>query len=330
MSVVLEAGSIPPQDREEVIRDAIWQGVLPVEIDWHQPPEAIDVVCRLAVAGPLNFSSARSSTNSLRRTPSLARREHEERVFLAIQVAGTTRLEQDGRQVRLQRGEMVVYDSRRPYTLHNTGTTELHYFQVPRTALALPDPALAAVVGRRIAPDTNPLAAVVSSFLASLGGSDLLARPDAADLVAEPSIGLVRALVLAHGDGTLREDRAVDDALVLRVRHYVREHLRERDLTPVRIAREQHVSLRHLYATLERAGIGLRDSIQRQRLEECRRDLRDPASAHLAVSSVGSRWGFVDPSHFGRVFRATYGQTPNEWRRAGRPGEGPTSAAAAP
>ena len=69
---------------------------------------------------------------------------------------------------------------------------------------------------------------------------------------------------------------------------------------------------------MSRAGISLHDTIQRQRLEQCRHDLRDPGTAHLAVATVGARWGFVDPSHFGRSFKAAYGLTPNEWRAGSR------------
>jgi len=34
--------------------------------------------------------------------------------------------------------------------------------------------------------------------------------------------------------------------------------------------------------------------------------------------AAARRWGFVDPTHFGRRFRAAYGLSPGEWRRAAR------------
>ena len=71
MGLVLRSADLPTGDRVEFIRSAIWDGVLPVEIDWGHGAQDIDLVCRLAVAGPLNFSSARSSTNGLRRTSRL-------------------------------------------------------------------------------------------------------------------------------------------------------------------------------------------------------------------------------------------------------------------
>lgn len=318
MSVVLRSADLAPADRVDLIRDAIWASVLPVEISWQQRPEDIDLVCRMAVAGPLNFSSARSSTNGLRRTGRLARVDHDPQIFVAIQAAGTTVVEQGANQAELHRGDMVVYDSTRPYTITNVDQTELHYFQVPRSALALPQHALDQVLGTRIGTDNNALAPVVAPFLSSLGSSGLLDQPGAAELVAEPSIQLLRALIATHLADPALARAPLESSLTLRVQQYIRTHLAERDLNADRIAAAHHVSVRHLYATMARAGISLHRTIQHQRLEACRRDLRDPACAHLAAATVGARWGFVDPSHFGRVFRNAYGLTPNEWRAAPR------------
>jgi AraC-like DNA-binding protein len=314
MSLVLRSTDLPVLDRVEFIRSAIWEGVLPVEIDWNQRPQDIELVCRLAVAGPLNFSSARASGNRLRRTSHLARVDHDPRIFVAIQASGTTRVEQGANQAELRTGDMVVYDSTKPYTVTSAGRTRLHYFQIPRSALALPEAALDRVLGARIGIDNNALAQVVGPYLASLGSSNLLEQPAAAQLVAEPSIQLLRALIASHLDQPALARHPLDGSLALRIQQHIRSHLGERDLTPSSIAAAHHISVRHLYATMSRAGITLHDSIQQQRLAECRRDLRDPRSSHLAVATIGARWGFVDPSHFGRSFKAAYGLTPNEWR----------------
>jgi AraC-like DNA-binding protein len=314
VAVTLRIADIPAGDRVDFLYDTIWNHVLPVEMTFAPDPADIEVDFRVSQAGAVNFSSARSSANALHRTSALVRRDHIPQVFLAVQVAGTTVVEQAGNQAVLRAGDMTVYDSTRPYTVQNRDETELHYFRVPRDALALPQLRLNPLLGVRIGADTNPLAAAVSSFFTTLAASSALDRSDAAHAVAEPSIQLVRALLAVHaGEDGLAAD-PLNASLALRVQQYVRDHLHERDLTAKRIAAAHHVSTRHLYATLARAGVSLHSSIQQQRLEECRRELRDPRCAHMAVATIGSRWGFVDPSHFGRLFKAAYGMTPNEWR----------------
>ncbi|MEZ0446328.1 helix-turn-helix domain-containing protein [Cellulomonas sp. ICMP 17802] len=255
--------------------------------------------------GTITFSSARSA--------SAARKDDDPTVFLAVQVSGTTVVAQGGRRAVLRTGDMAVYDATRPYTVLHTDSTVLHHVQVPRSALALPQGTIDAVACLRIGPDNNPLAAVVAPYVGSLGSSGVLDRPEAADLVAGPSIDLLRALISMH----VADGPRASHPLVLRVQEYVRTHLADRDLSAATIAAAHHVSVRHLYASLSRAGVALQASIREQRLEQCRRDLRDPRSAHLTVGAIGARWGFSDASHFGRVFRDAFGTTPREWRATG-------------
>src|SRR4051794_36558172 len=106
MSLVLRSDDLPPEDRIAYIREAIWAGVLPVEIDYDRPSADIEVLCRVAQVGPVNFSSARSTPTPLRRTPTLARQDHDPKVFLAVQVSGTTMVAQGDHQAVLRRGDM--------------------------------------------------------------------------------------------------------------------------------------------------------------------------------------------------------------------------------
>ncbi|WP_063886422.1 AraC family transcriptional regulator [Streptomyces sp. NRRL S-31] len=49
-------------------------------------------------------------------------------------------------------------------------------------------------------------------------------------------------------------------------------------------------------------------------LVQCRRDLARRHAAGLTIAAIAHRWGFISASHFSRVFRATYGVSPVEWR----------------
>lgn len=313
MGVVLDSDDLPVADRLEVIHDAVCSGVLPVGIEWDDPARSIECRYRVATAGAVNISSAESTGNRLLRTARQARADHPAQVFLAVQLGGMSVVTQGEREACLRPGDMVAYDSTQPYRIINLGRTALAYFQVPRVALALPQRVVDDVLAVRIRAGTNPLAAVAAPYLRSLARSEVLDRPEAV-LLADPTVELFRAVVTAQHGGAGAVVHPSGAPLVLSVQQYVRDHLQERDLGAASVAAAHHVSRRHLYATLARAGVSLHDTIRRQRLAACRRDLRDPRSAHLAVATIGARWGFVDPSHFGRVFKAAYGVTPYGWR----------------
>ena len=61
---------------------------------------------------------------------------------------------------------------------------------------------------------------------------------------------------------------------------------------------------------------GVSEVIRAKRLDRVRRDLEDPQLDHEPVFAIGTRWGFVSPSHFSRVFRGAFGQSPTEYRAA--------------
>lgn len=95
---------------------------------------------------------------------------------------------------------------------------------------------------------------------------------------------------------------------------HIEARLGERRLGPPTVAAAHHISVRRLhqlFAAQPETGSAL---IRRRRLEQCRADLADPALRGLTVAAVAARWGFRDPAHFSRLFRAAYGHTAAEHR----------------
>jgi AraC-like DNA-binding protein len=76
------------------------------------------------------------------------------------------------------------------------------------------------------------------------------------------------------------------------------------------------VSLRHLYKVCAQADISLEQWIINERLHHAWHDLRRPENRHRPVAVMAHRWGFRDPTHFARRFKARYGISPGELRRS--------------
>src|ERR1700712_4856066 len=101
MTLTLSIEEIAERDRVDFLYETIWNNVLPVEMTFAPDPADIDVEFRVAEAGPINVSWARSSANALHRTSALVRRDHVPQLFLAVQVRGTTVVEQAGNEAVL-------------------------------------------------------------------------------------------------------------------------------------------------------------------------------------------------------------------------------------
>ncbi|PJE99162.1 AraC family transcriptional regulator [Streptomyces carminius] len=106
-----------------------------------------------------------------------------------------------------------------------------------------------------------------------------------------------------------------DRTLVLRVREYVRQNLRDPGLSPVTVAAAHHLSTRQLHRLFEAEEETVAGLIRAGRLEAARRALTDPARRAVPVHAVAADWGFTSPAHFSRAFRAAYGAPPGDYRR---------------
>ncbi|MFD4701025.1 helix-turn-helix transcriptional regulator [Streptomyces niveus] len=54
--------------------------------------------------------------------------------------------------------------------------------------------------------------------------------------------------------------------------------------------------------------------IRHRRLERCRLDLANPRLNARPIQAIAERWGFTNPTHFSRLFRAAYGIPPRDYR----------------
>ncbi|HEY0265114.1 MAG TPA: helix-turn-helix transcriptional regulator, partial [Rhizomicrobium sp.] len=76
------------------------------------------------------------------------------------------------------------------------------------------------------------------------------------------------------------------------------------------------LSARYVQQLLEGAGFSFSAYVRECRLDRARQMLCDPGLAHRRISDICGMAGFTDLSHFNRVFRARFGQTPKDARRS--------------
>jgi AraC-like DNA-binding protein len=313
MSPVLDTAFIPPRDREEVVRNAVWKSMVAVDIDHRPAAEDISVRIGLGSAGPIRICSAQATAVTLRRTERLAREDEEPAVTLGVQTTGSSVMVQNGRECLLRPGQFAVYESIAPYTHLFDEGVDYRFIRFPRAALALPDRLLRDITAVPLGSD-NPVARLAFTYFSQLAVTDELHQGVYPDAIVEPSIELLRAaLTSQHGNSGLAR-APLEATLSLRITHYIRAHLADPDLTAARIAAANDISVRHLYVVLSRSGISLGDWIRTHRLAECRRELAGPNGRLRTIAAIGRRWGFVNATHFSKVFKQAYGLSPRAWR----------------
>ncbi|WP_238016950.1 helix-turn-helix domain-containing protein [Dactylosporangium sp. AC04546] len=315
MTTVWKAAEAPARERAAAVREAVGSRVVRVDIALPDDPGDIDVELTLSDAGPVQVLTVRSMATTVTRSPRLARDEAEPQLFLTLQGTGESAMAQHGRHARLRGGQFAVYTTTNPYTLMFDHGLDAHFFRIPVAELALPEPALREVSARALGPG-NPVAELTAGYLRRIADSPDLRSRAVAGSLAQPTIDLVRAALLSSMADPALGKASMESTLEVRLLEYLHTHLGDHGLTAARIAAAHHISVRHLYAVLSRAGVSLGDWLRTHRLEACRRELAKPRSRTRTIASVAHQWGFADATHFSRAFRATYGMTPRDWRNA--------------
>lgn len=101
---------------------------------------------------------------------------------------------------------------------------------------------------------------------------------------------------------------------------FLDEALADPALSPSTIAQQFGYSLRSLHALFARHGKTVSCEIRERRLERCRLALTS-LNPEASISDLAMRWGFLDASHFSKLFKARYGMGPRAYRGRGRPSE---------
>lgn len=262
-----------------------------------------------------NCAEIASCTQLLSHGDREVRRSPSDVVFVNLQLSGTCRGEQDGRQCLVTPGAFALFDTTRPYRLEFAESDSgeqwrVLSFRVPRDQLA-PFVGDAPFTGTTIDGRRGP-GLVTTTMMASLWASRDQLTP-ASRLALDHAY--CQVLATALGAFERPEDagrKGWDDTLRTTIARYVVERL---PLGPVRTedtAAHVGISVRKLHQLYADIGTSFASVVREMRLREVERELVDPGRT---VADIAARWGFCDGAHLSRVFRAHRGRTPTEFRR---------------
>jgi AraC family transcriptional regulator, positive regulator of tynA and feaB len=268
-----------------------------------------------ANVGPMKIGRFCAQRACIVTHPVVMPRNSPDFVMIAVQLRGTSVLDQFGRSMRLMPGDWGLCDAPKPcISTHSAGAEQLH-FLIPQDHVRLSiDPRF--VIGRRFSSDSGVSALMVQAMtslfeeLPSLGAGP---AEDLADVVVR----------LFHIAAQQRIERprhvSVHDEMRKRICTVVENHLRDPRLSLEMIATELKCTKRYLHLVFATQDQTLNQYIWNRRLARCRRELEDPASNARSITQVAMSWGFSNLSHFSRAFRDHFGLSPREVRAGTAP-----------
>lgn len=302
-----------------VFSSAANSSFVPLELErTHSGP--FHATLRKGSVADVHISEVAAHGHTVRRSSALLDQTERKLFKLTLMLEGRGVLTQDNREIELGPGDVGVYDSDRPYHLDFRGEYRTLVLMVPQRLLDVPQQSVRELAAQRFETATVTSAPAIA-FLRHLGEN--LEQFDGASGVrlARTAMDLVTTMLMA--ELTAGSDSFDSRRLLLhRIFGYISDNLERPDLGPGSIAVAHSISTRQVHSLFKAHGISVSAWIRARRLERCRRELIDPLSAGRQVAEIASRWGFADPAHFSRTFRAAYGASARDvrahptWNRA--------------
>jgi AraC-like DNA-binding protein len=316
MNILYDTGTCHPFDRYEYYRAGAGAELAPVVVHGRAPGRLLAVMSAAQI-GDFEIGAFTWNADSeivARRTERLIRACDPECYRLFLSVSGDVRTEQAGNQVCFRTRDIGLYDSSRPWqATHSTGPGSLRTVMLtfPRALIPIAGARVRPLIGTLI-PRSMPGRSLIAQFLIWLTDTaEPTGDPDLAHVLYECTVGLLRQR-LGQPDGiTPRTHRLMHMA---RIHDIIRRHLDNPTLDPNRIAEAANISPRYLHQLFQDTELSPMQLVKRLRLQECHRNLQDPALAMTPIKDVIATHGYVRPDQFARDFKQLFGVSATQVR----------------
>jgi AraC-like DNA-binding protein len=247
----------------------------------------------------------------IERPERLVRSDPKASAFVSLLTHGEGHFHQGQQWLHMSAGDVIVYDTDRPYLFGFGPAMRQLLVDVPLGVLRrdgepvdLTTPVLVRGDGMGApAASARRLRRALHQLVSASAPSP---SSEAADAVLEAVSGLLLGRG-ARGSSTV----------VAAATAFIDVNLDDSTLDVERVAASVGVSARHLARLFAGQQGSVGRYIQEQRLRRASLDLRDPSMASYLISDISYRWGFASQAHFATSFKKRYGCSPTDFRAAG-------------
>ena len=286
-----------------------------VPVDFH-PARSGMVVPALSdgALGPLGIARLTTGAATIERNAAHIAQRGAPAYLLMLQLAGTSEVGHYGNTITLAEGDMVLCDGAAPLRIAFRAPVETLFLRVPAALLKEHLPSPECFCGRVLRGDEG-VTATASTMAVSLSdqieaGLSLHYQ----ERVARHLLDVV-ATAYALAFHTPASRSSIVSGRCTTVKLFIEQHLRDPELTPCSIAARMKLSSRYLRMIFASENETVSAYILRRRLEQCARQIADPAWRGHSMTEIAFGWGFNSAPHFTRTFRDRFAMPPRDYRR---------------
>jgi len=265
---------------------------------------------KYATVSRLKLCQIETSQHRIAHTISRAKLSEHPFVKIHFQTYGVSYFEQDGRRIDVMPGDCLAYDVSCPHEIVSPALTRHEVVIVPKDLLQERGFRLAKMSPRKLSARSGT-GRIAYDFVHATFDEASKLSPSSASGVADSLIDLL-LLPLREADAMF--DRVGPEAMYVRAQAFIREHLRDPDLSIDQISAALGCTKRYLHMLFSDRGMTVSDYIWNARLQHCRHELETHGGK--TITDVAFSWGFSSSSHFSRVFRKYFGVVPSSIHKA--------------
>jgi AraC-like DNA-binding protein len=305
---------LPERMRIPLWRENFGRGIVHVDIEpLSDDPFQAEATLQ-AIRGLRTLALTGSSMRFKRSQTSIV--DGDDSIGIIVCSPGRSHLSQRGQEIELRAGDAIAILHSEPATV--TYVEGLQFgLAVPRDALTQRLTNVDSLTMRPISHRTEALR-LLMTYLKSAFKESALAAPKLRDTVVTHIHDLV---ALAVGEcAPLGESSA---SAVVAARHsavldHIATHFQDPGLNLEMVARRQGISPRYVQRLMTSSGSSFTERVNELRLQRAFELLTEPHTGTQRISDIALEVGFSDVSHFNRLFRARFGNSPRGVRTAGR------------
>ncbi len=236
----------------------------------------------------------------------------------AFVIADSRKLEasQIGRAIRLDRGEAVLLRVNSTGYLGGNDYFNFTSMMIPYREFLEREPRADDLLVRRINRRSEPLK-LLNVYIRMLESGKFPSDDFSLATARSHIIDLAALSFLSPTALGESKEGAVLAARASAVKEYIELHFRNPDLNVASVAEAFAISPRYLQKILQCAGLSFASHVNELRLQYALQILLQRGHA-FRVSDAALASGFSDISHFNRLFRARFGETPTAMRSGGK------------
>jgi AraC-like DNA-binding protein/mannose-6-phosphate isomerase-like protein (cupin superfamily) len=306
----------PVSQRLEWLKEVVGREYANVEIS---PPKKADLYNDLLLfpwSDGIRLSPMRSNPCVLERLPQEPLDVTHDCYFAVVLTSGQYKLQQGGREVYLQPGEMSLYDATRPHRIEIPKQFSKILISIPRQMLDQRIADIGSLTATKI-PTTGGVGAVTSTTIQSIVRHLHEIDRDHFVRMADHVLDLFTLSVEQVGKGRAYPSRHRELTLK-RVKGYIAAHLDDYRLNAAAIASGTGLSARYINNLFSDEGTSVMRYVTRQRLEKCRRLIVSKQDSARSISEIALQCGFINMAHFSRAFKQRYGISPRACKTKSR------------